>query len=113
MDRIELKQAIEEFMTDKGREYDELFVSVKVNGHVITDFHISEDGRCIDENSSKTELVINNIYSDTMGLAPDMVHIVYENVKSYVVGTHPREIADIMTLVYENGTELELGFLRR
>ena len=116
MTREKLKPMIENFMEDKDRDERELMISVRVNGNSVADFHISEDGRCVDEDSTQAELMISNVMADNIGLAPDILHIRYEAVKDCVMGIHLEEsendvIADIMILTYENGVEVELGFL--
>ena len=113
-----IKQTIEDFFGE--HEEKELIVTVSLdsgNRKTICNFHIASEIYEIVENSTKTELIISNYASPLVSLIPDDVTIRYEEVTRCepTVRTGETEddiLADVLEVVFKNGTVLELGFLK-
>lgn len=117
MERSVLKKQIEDFMSDKDRAEKTASISVRLSDGTLADFHINADGRCIEEDSTNRILMISNMNEVGSWEIPDTLHICYEDVVDCKIGTFANNddgtdaIADVLTLTYANGTEVEIGFL--
>ena len=115
--REKIKQTVEDFFAE--HEEKELVVTVSLdssNRKAICNFHIASETYEIVEDSTKTELIISNYASPLVSLIPDDVTIRYEEVTrcEVIVKTGETEddiLADVLEVVFKNGTVVELGFL--
>lgn len=81
----------------------------------ICNFHIDSEYREIVEDSTKSQLIISD-FTTPKSLIPDDVTIRYEEVAKCnpTVRTGETEddiVADVLEIMFKNGTVLELGFL--
>lgn len=114
--REKIKKTVEDFFGE--HEEKELIVTVSLdssNRKTICNFHIASEIYEIVENSTKTELIISNYAS--VSSIPDDVTIRYEEVTRCepTVRTGETEediLADVLEVVFKNGTVVELGFLK-
>lgn len=115
--RETIKKTVEDFFG--GHEEKELVVTVSLdlgNRKAICNFHIASEIYEIVEDSIKTELIISNYASPLVSLIPDDVTIRYEEVVRCETAIRTGEteddiLADVLEIVFKNGTVLELGFL--
>jgi len=115
--RETIKQIVEDFFTE--HEEKELTVTVYLDSDSrksICNFHIDAQEREIVEDSTETELIISNYASSLLSLIPDDVTIRYEEVLKYNQSVKTGEtkddiLADVLEIIFMNGTVLELGFL--
>ena len=116
--RETIKQTVEHFFGE--HEEKELVVTVLLdssNRKAICNFHIASEIYEIVEDSTKTELIISNYSSPLVSLIPDDVTIRYEEVTRCKVNVRTGEteddiLADVLEIGFENGTLVELGFLK-
>lgn len=114
--REEIKEIVEDFFEKHDEK--ELSVSVYLDAECkkpICNFHIDSDYREIVEDSTKSQLIISD-FTTPKSLIPDDVTIRYEEVIKCNPTVRTGEasddiVADILEIMFRNGTVLELGFL--
>ncbi len=117
MTREEIKQTVEDFFAEHEDRELTITISLDSSGRKsICNFHIDAQEREILEDSTKVELIISNYASDLLSLIPDDLTIRYEEVircePTVITGETKDDImADVLEVVFQNGTVLELGFL--
>lgn len=116
MRREQIKQAVENFMTEHDQK--ELNVAIYLDANTrksICNFHIDTSECEIIEDSTKAQLVISD-FTTPKSLIPDDVTIRYEEVRRCESTVRTGEskddvLADVLEIEFKNGTVLELGFL--
>lgn len=111
-----IKETVEDFFAKHDKK--ELSVSLYLDTHgkkPICSFHIDSDYREIVENSTKTQFIISD-FTTPKSLIPEEVKIAYDEVIKCdpTVRTGETEddiIADVLEIMFRNGTVLELGFM--
>ena len=114
--RENIMEVIEDFFAKHDKK--ELSVSVYLDTEgkkPICSFHIDSDYREVVENSNKSQLIISD-FTTPKSLIPEEVKITYDEVVKCdpTVRTGETEddiIADILEIMFRNGTVLELGFV--
>jgi len=114
--REEIKRAVEDFFEKHDQK--ELNVTVYLDSDVrkaICNFHIDTPECEIVEDSTKAQLIISD-FTTPKSLIPDDVTIRYEEVlrcePTVKTGeTKNNILADVLEIIFKNGTVLELGFL--
>lgn len=114
--REKIIETVEDFFSKHDEK--ELSVSVFLDTEgkkPICNFHIDSEYREIVEDSTKSQLIISD-FTTPKSLIPDDVTIRYEEVAKCnpTVRTGETEddiVADVLEIMFKNGTVLELGFL--
>lgn len=114
------REKIMETVEDFFAKHDEKELSVSVfldteGNKPICNFHIDSEYREIVEDSTKSQLIISD-FTTPKSLIPDDVTIRYGEVAKCnpTVRTGETEddiVADVLEIMFKNGTVLELGFL--
>lgn len=112
-----IKQTVKNFF----QEHEEKEVTITVyldsnSRNSICNFHIDAQEREIAEDSTKTKLIISNYATPLLSLIPDDVTIRYDEVVKceptvWTGETKDDIVADVLEVMFKNGTVLELGFL--
>lgn len=114
--RETIKETVKDFFAKHNEK--ELSVSVYLDTEgkkPICSFHIDSDYREVVENSNKSQLIISD-FTTPKSLIPEEVKIAYDEVIKCdpTVRTGETEddiIADVLEIMFRNGTVLELGFM--
>lgn len=114
------REKIIETVEDFFLKHDEKELSVSVfldteGKKPICNFHIDSEYREIVEDSTKSQLIISD-FTTPKSLIPDDVTIRYEEVAKCNPTVRKGEteddiVADVLEIMFKNGTVLELGFL--
>lgn len=113
--REKIKETVEDFFMEHRKK--ELLVSIYLDTEgkkPICNFHIASDHQEVTEDSTQTELIISDFISKS--LMPDDVTIQYEEVVKCEVEVRTGEteediVANVLEIMFKNGTVLEVGFL--
>ncbi len=114
--RETIKETVEKFFSEHNEK--ELLVSIFLDKEfkkTICNFHMNPEYLQIDEDSTKSELIIAD-YTTSKSLIPDEVTISYEEVVNCEVTIQTGEteddiLADVLEVTFRNGIILEFGFL--
>ena len=115
--RETIKQAVEDFLTEHDEKELNITIYLDSSGRKpVCNFHIDTPELETIEDSTKAQLVISD-FTTPKSLIPDDVTIRYEEVTRCepTVRTGETEddiLADVLEIVFKNGTVLELGFLK-
>lgn len=114
--RETIEQAVEDFLTEHDEKELNITIYLDSSGRKpVCNFHIDTPELETIEDSTKAQLVISD-FTTPKSLIPDDVTIRYEEVTRCepTVRTGETEddiLADVLEIVFKNGTVLELGFL--
>lgn len=115
--RETIKQAVEDFLTEHDEKELNVAIYLDSSGRKpICNFHIDTSELKTVEDSTKAQLVISD-FTTPQSLIPDDVTIRYEEVirceNTVRTGETKDDIlADVLEIIFQNGTVLELGFLK-
>lgn len=115
--REEIKKSVEDFLSEHDEKELNIAIYLDSSGRKpICNFHIDTPELETIEDSTKAQLVISD-FATPKSLIPNDVTIRYEEVIRCETTVRTGEtkddiLADVLEIEFENGTVLELGFLK-